>query len=446
VTAVVTSPASTPPPDSSVTAPPPDSSVAAPPTGMFRSLRVRNYRLYAGGQLVSLNGTWMQRVAQDWLVLELTNSGTALGIVTALQFLPSLLFGLWGGLLADRYDKRKLLLATQTGLALVALILGVLDVTGIVQYWQVLVLALALGLVSAIDSPVRQSFVVEMVGPDDLTNAVGLNSTIFNSARILGPAVAGVMITAIGTGWAFVANGISSIAVLTGLALMRPAELRPSPAIDRIRGQLRAGLHYVRQRQDLLLTMVMVFVVGTFGLNFQITTALLAKQVFHRSATGYGLLSTALAVGACVGAVLATRRRTRPSLLFLLLAAMAFGLLEILAGSMPGFGATALMLVLVGLAMLTFTTAANSSVQLGVEATMRGRVMALYLMCFLGGTPVGAPIVGWVANTVGARWGMIGGGLVCMAMAVGMALYLVRRRSLHIADVTDRWEKITSRY
>ena len=413
---------------------------------MFRSLRVRNYRLYAGGQLVSLTGTWMQRVAQDWLVLELTNSGTALGIVTALQFLPSLLFGLWGGLLADRYDKRKLLLATQTGLALVALILGVLDVTGIVQYWQVLVLALALGLVSAIDSPVRQSFVVEMVGPDDLTNAVGLNSTIFNSARILGPAVAGVMITAIGTGWAFVANGISSIAVLTGLALMRPAELRPSPAIDRIRGQLRAGLHYVRQRQDLLLTMVLVFVVGTFGLNFQITTALLAKQVFHRGATGYGLLSTALAVGACVGAVLATRRRTRPSLLFLLLAAMAFGLLEILAGSMPGFGATALMLVLVGLAMLTFTTAANSSVQLGVEATMRGRVMALYLMCFLGGTPVGAPIVGWVANTVGARWGMIGGGLVCMAMAVGMALYLVRRRSLHIADVTDRWEKITSRY
>jgi MFS family permease len=413
---------------------------------MFRSLRVRNYRLYAAGQLVSLTGTWMQRVAQDWLVLELTNSGTALGIVTALQFLPSLLFGLWGGLLADRYDKRKLLLATQTGLALVALILGVLDVTGIVQYWQVLVLALALGLVSAIDSPVRQSFVVEMVGPDDLTNAVGLNSTIFNSARILGPAVAGVMITAIGTGWAFVANAISSIAVLTGLALMRPAELRPSPAIDRIRGQLRAGLHYVRQRQDLLLTMVLVFVVGTFGLNFQITTALLAKQVFHRSATGYGLLSTALAVGACVGAVLATRRRTRPSLLFLLLAAMAFGLLEILAGSMPGFGATALMLVLVGLAMLTFTTAANSSVQLGVEATMRGRVMALYLMCFLGGTPVGAPIVGWVANTVGPRWGMIGGGLVSLAMAVGMALYLVRRRSLHIADVTDRWEKITSRY
>ena len=413
---------------------------------MFRSLRVRNYRLYAAGQLVSLTGTWMQRVAQDWLVLELTNSGTALGIVTALQFLPSLLFGLWGGVLADRYDKRKLLLATQTGLALVALILGVLDVTGIVQYWQVLVLALLLGLVSAVDSPVRQSFAVEMVGPDDLTNAVGLNSTIFNSARILGPAVAGVVIAAVGTGWAFVANAISSIAVLTGLALMRPSELRPSPAIDRVRGQLRAGLRYVWHRQDLLLTMILVFVVGTFGLNFQITTALLAKQVFHRTATGYGLLSTALAVGACVGAVLATRRRTRPSLLFLLLAALSFGLLEIIAGSMPGFGGTALILVLVGLAMLSFTTAANSSVQLGVEATMRGRVMALYLMCFLGGTPLGAPIVGWVANTVGPRWGMIGGGVVCMAVAVGMALYLVRQGLLRLADVTDRWEKITSRY
>jgi len=413
---------------------------------MFRSLRVRNYRLYAAGQLVSLTGTWMQRVAQDWLVLELTNSGTALGIVTALQFLPSLLFGLWGGVLADRYDKRKLLLATQTGLALVALILGVLDVTGIVQYWQVLVLALLLGLVSAVDSPVRQSFAVEMVGADDLTNAVGLNSTIFNSARILGPAVAGVVIAAVGTGWAFVANAISSIAVLTGLALMRPSELRPSPAIDRVRGQLRAGLRYVWHRQDLLLTMILVFVVGTFGLNFQITTALLAKQVFHRTATGYGLLSTALAVGACVGAVLATRRRTRPSLLFLLLAALSFGLLEIIAGSMPGFGGTALILVLVGLAMLSFTTAANSSVQLGVEATMRGRVMALYLMCFLGGTPFGAPIVGWVANTVGPRWGMIGGGVVCMAVAVGMALYLVRQGLLRLADVTDRWEKITSRY
>jgi MFS family permease len=213
-----------------------------------------------------------------------------------------------------------------------------------------------------------------------------------------------------------------------------------------MRGQLRAALRYVWNRQDLLLTMILVFVIGTFGLNFQITTALLAKQVFHQAATGYGLLSTALAVGACAGAVFATRRRTRPGLLFLVVSAMSFSLLEILAGAMPGFGATALLLVPVGLAMLTFTTAANSSVQLGVEATMRGRVMALYLMCFLGGTPIGAPIVGWVANTIGPRWGMIGGGLVCLLVAIGLALYIARQRSLSLVDMADRWEKITSRY
>jgi MFS family permease len=409
---------------------------------MFRSLHVRNYRLYASGQLISLTGTWMQRVAQDWLVLELTNSGTALGLVTALQFLPSLLFGPWGGVIADRYDKRKLLLGTQTGLALVALLLGVLDVAGVVQYWHVLMLALLLGLVSALDAPIRQAFVSEMVGQDDLANAVGINSTIFNAGRILGPAVAGVMISAVGTGWAFVANAASSIAVLAGLALMRTSELHPSPVVEAARGQLREGLRYVRQRQDLLLTMILVFVIGTFGLNFQLTTALLAKQVFHQPASGYGLLSTALAIGACVGAVLATRRQVRPGLLFLVVGAIGFGLLEILAGSMPGFLATAVLLVPVGLAMLTFTTAANSSVQLGVTPTMRGRVMAIYLMCFLGGTPVGAPIVGWVGSTFGPRWGMIGGGLVCVLAAGWIGLYLARQRDLHLADVADRWPGI----
>ncbi len=305
---------------------------------MFRSLRVRNYRLYASGQLVSLTGNWMQRVAQDWLVLNLTNSGTALGIVTALQFGPSLLLGLWGGVLADRGDKRKLLLATQTALAVVALVLGVLDVGGVVRYWHVLVLATALGVVTAIDMPVRQSFVVEMVGRDDLTNAVGINSTIFNAARILGPAVAGVMITAVGTGWAFVANAGSSVAVLLGLCMMRPAELFPAPQLARAKGQLRAGVRYVLGRHDLLLAMGLIFIVGTFGLNFQITTALIAKQLFHRSASGYGLLSTALAVGACVGAVLATRRTRRPSSLFLVGAATAFGLIEVAAGSMHDGG------------------------------------------------------------------------------------------------------------
>jgi MFS family permease len=335
--------------------------------------------------------------------------------------------GLWGGTLADRLDKRKLLLVTQTLLAFVALTLGILDVSGVVQYWHVLALAAALGTITAVDTPTRQSFAVEMVGRDDLTNAVGINATIFNGARIIGPAVAGLMITAVGTGWAFVANAASSIAVLIGLWLMRPGELYPAPPLGRARGQLVAGVRYVLGRRDLLLAMVLVFIVGTFGLNFQITTALLAKQVFHRTATGYGLLSTALAVGACAGAVLATRRTRRPGPRFLLTAATAFGVVELAAGVMPSFDTTALLLVPAGFAMLTFTTAANASVQLGVEPTMRGRVMALYLMCFMGGTPVGAPIIGWVAGAFGPRWGMIGGGLVVVAAALTLAALLTRR-------------------
>lgn len=410
---------------------------AQPSGGMFRSLRIRNYRLYASGQLVSLTGTWMQRVAQDWLVLELTNSGTALGIVTALQFGPSLVLGLWGGVLADRLDKRKLLLVTQTGLAAVALVLGLLDVAGAVQYWHVLVLATLLGLISAIDTPVRQAFVIEMVGKDELTNAVAINSTIFNSGRIIGPALAGVLITAVGTGWAFVANAASSLAVLAGLVLMRPDELFPAPHLQRARGQLREGLRYVRRRRDLVLTMVLIFVFGTFGLNFAITCALMAKQVFHHGASGYGLLSTALAVGACTGAVLATRRTKRPSALFLLGMAAIFSVAEIATGLMPSFWLTSAALVPTGLAMLSVTTAANSHVQLGVAPTMRGRVMALYLMCFMGGTPFGAPLVGWLAEVAGPRWGMTGGGLVCLLSVAGLAAWTARQRGMRPADVRE---------
>jgi MFS family permease len=423
-----------------VTAAETDTAAAAPElpsTGMFRSLRIRNYRLYASGQLVSLTGTWMQRVAQDWLVLEITNSGTALGIVTALQFGPALLLGLWGGVLADRGNKRRMLLATQTGLALVALLLGLLDITGVVQYWHVLALATALGIISAIDTPIRQSFVIEMVGRDELTNAVAINSTIFNSGRILGPAAAGLLISAVGTGWAFVGNAASSLAVLAGLVMMRPAELFPSPPVRRARGQLREGLRYVLERRDLVRTMVLIFMFGTFGLNFAITCALMAKQVFHRGASGYGLLSTSLAVGAFCGAVLATRRTKRPSSMFLLGMAAVFSVAEVAAGLMPDFLWTAIVLVPTGLAMLSVTTAANAHVQLGVAPTMRGRVMALYLMCFMGGTPLGAPLIGWLAGVAGPRWGLIGGGVICLASAAGLALGLARRRGMHMADVAE---------
>jgi MFS family permease len=408
--------------------------------GMFRSLHVRNYRWFTAGQFVSLTGTWMQRVAQDWLVLQLTNSGLALGIVTAIQFLPPVLFGMWGGMLADRGDKRRLLLMTQTGLALAALCLGLLDVAGAVQLWQVYLLAGVVGVITSLDTPIRQAFVVEMVGREDLPNAVGINSTIFNSGRIVGPAVAGVMIAAVGTGWAFIANAVSSVAVITALALMRTSELHPSPRARRGPGALRATFGYVRRRGDLMVAMVLVFIVGTFGANFQLTTALFAKQIFHRSAAGYGLLSTSLAIGAFTGAVLATRRRTRPGARQLIVAAVVFGLVEMAAGLMPTYLLTALALVPAGLTLLTFTTAANSSVQLGVDPTMRGRVMALYLMCFMGGTPVGAPVIGWVSNHLGPRWGMVGGGLLCVVAAVGVAAVLVRRREVELADAVRMME------
>ncbi|HEX4728988.1 MAG TPA: MFS transporter [Jatrophihabitans sp.] len=406
----------------------------------LQSLKVRNYRLYFSGQLVSLTGTWAQRVAQDWLVLQLTNSGTWLGIVTALQFAPALLFSLYGGALADRGDKRRLLLLTQAGMGVVALVLGLLDVSGNVRLWHVLVLAAALGVVSAIDTPIRQSFVVEMVGGPDLPNAVALNSTTFNLARIVGPAIAGLVISAYGTGWAFLGNAASTIAVLLGLWLMRPSELFPSTPVDREPGQYLAAIRYVRSRSDLVLPMLVMFIIGTFGFNYQISIALIAKQVFHRGADSFGLLSTALAIGATIGALAATMRRRRPSRLFLIGAALAFSVTEIVAGSMPSFGLTALALIPAGLCMITLAQSANATVQLGVEPTMRGRVMGLYILCFMGGTPVGAPIVGWAAELFGPRWAMLGGGLVCLLTSVLLAGWLSRRRQVDLSDLRRRWE------
>ena len=404
----------------------------------FPALGIRNYRLFASGQLVSVTGTWMQRVAQDWLVLELTSSGTALGIVTALQFGPSLLLSPFGGVLADRGNKRKLLIATQTAIALLALLLGLLDLSGAVRLWQVYLVALVLGVVAAIDMPVRQSFVVEMVGPGELSNAVALNSAIFNSGRILGPALSGFLITVAGTGWSFLANAASTVAVLAGLLLMRTGDLFPSPPVERARGQLREAVRYVRRRPELMLPMLLVFVIGTFGLNFQITLALVAREVFHRSAQSYGFLSTMLAIGSFVGAMLATRRRTTPSTTFLLGSALAFGVFEMIAGSIPSYAGTAIALVPAGLAALTFTTAALSTVQLRTDASMRGRVMALYMVAFMGGTPVGAPVIGWIGETFGPRFGIVGGGAICVLASLLITFHVARRRGLGAADVAHR--------
>ncbi len=395
---------------------------------MFRSLRERNYRYYASGQVVSLTGTWMQRAAQDWLVLELSGgSPAALGVAVALQFVPTLVLTLGAGVVADRFDKRRLLIAVQTAMGLCGLALGLLDVSGIVLLWHVYALAFVLGCFSAIDSPVRQSFVVEMVGPAQLTNAVALNSMTFNLARIVGPAVAGMLITVVGTGWVFLGNGLSSAAVVLGLVAMDSARLYRVSRSPKEGNQLIAGLRYVRERPDLIVIIVLAFCVSTFGMNFESVFAVMARNVFHRAASGYGLLIAMLAIGTLAGAALAARRGGRPRLRLLFGSAGIFGVLEAVAGFMPGYTAFAVSLVPVGLAIISFTTSANSSVQLSIDPEMRGRVMGLYMMLFLGGRPIGGLVSGWLAEVLGGRAPLVLGGLASLVAACVGAAVLWRR-------------------
>jgi MFS family permease len=369
----------------------------------------------------------MQRVAQDWLVLELThNSGTALGITTGLQFLPLLLFSLWGGAIADRYSKRRILMITQSVMGVLALILGVLAVTGTVRIWQIYGLAFALGLATVVDNPTRQTFVVEMVGRADMPNAIALNSAIFNLARIVGPAIAGLVIGAVGTPAAFFINAASFGAVLTSLKLMRPAELNPVERVPRSKGQVLEALRYVKDRPSLSMPMVLIFFVATFGMNFQVTNALMSRQVFHTGATAFGFASAVFAVGALAGALLAARRG-RPGIRLLVTAAFAFGILEVLTGLMPSFWSFLALLVPTGLALLTFNTAANSTTQLKTSPEMRGRVMGLYMLVFLGGAPLGSPLVGWVAEMFGPRMSVVAGGAISAAAAVVIGLVLAHR-------------------
>jgi MFS family permease len=376
----------------------------------------------------------MQRVAQDWLVLDLTHgSGTALGITTGLQFLPLLLFSLWGGAVADRYPKRVILMVTQAIAGGLALILGVLALTGDVRIWHVYVLAFALGLVTVVDNPTRQTFAVEMVGTADMPNAIALNSAVFNMGRIAGPAVAGLVISAVGTPAAFLVNAASYAAVITGLKLMRPAELHPAKRKPRAKGQFREALAYVRARPSLWTLMVLVFFVATFGMNFQVTTALMARGVFHTGAGAFGLGSTILAAGALCGALLAARRKT-PGARLLLTTSFAFGALEMLSGVMPALWAFLAVLFPLGAVMLTFSTAANSATQLGTTGAMRGRVMGLYLLVFLGGTPLGSPLAGWAAQAFGPRISLIAGGAISAAAAVAVALVLARSRGIRLRD------------
>jgi MFS family permease len=380
--------------------------------------------------VVSNTGTWMQRVAQDWLVLDLTHgSGTALGIATGLQFLPQLLFSLWGGMIADRFPKRTILFFTQAVMGMLALVLGVLALTGVVQVWHVYLLAFALGLAAVVDSPTRQIFAAEMVGRERVANAVALNSAIFNLARIAGPAIAGLVISLSGTPAAFLINAASYAAVLVGLKLMRPSELHPLPRAPRAHGQLREALGYVQARPDLWLTLVLVFFVATFGMNFQVTTALMSRGVFHTGAGAFGLASAAYAAGALAGA-LAAARRARPSMRLLVGTAFVFGLLELMTGLMPAYWSFLASLVPTGLAVIMFTTTANSATQLATTPAVRGRVMGLYMLVFLGGAPLGSPLIGWAAEQFGARTSLIAGGVVSAVAAAAVAFALAHMRGV----------------
>jgi len=403
--------------------------MSAAATGVFRSLRNVNYRIWAAGALVSNIGTWMQRTAQDWLVLtQLTHhNASAVGTVMALQFGPQLLLLPWTGFAADHYDRRKLLMATQATMGMLALALGLLTVTGIVQIWHVFVFAFLSGCASAFDAPVRQTFVAELVGDVDLPNAVALNSTSFNAARMIGPAVAGLVIASVGTGWAFLLNGASFVAVLASLFLLRTPGLHAYTRARRTKGSLTEGLRYVWSRPDLKAILVMLFLIGTFGLNFPIFISTMAVSVFHTDASGYGLLSSIMAVGTVSGALLAAGR-DRPQFLSLLIGAAIFGLGCTLAAIAPDYWLFAGALVVIGVAALTFTNASNSMMQLSTEPAMRGRVMALRLGIALGGTPIGAPIVGWVADHLGPRWALGVGAASGFGAAI-VAIYAMTRQS-----------------
>jgi MFS family permease len=402
-------------------------------SAMFRSLRSVNYRIWFAGALVSNIGTWMQRTAQDWIVLtELTDhNATAVGIVMALQFGPQLVLMPWSGLIADRFNRRKLLILTQSLMGALALGLGIITVTGVVELWHVYLFALGLGVVTAIDAPARQTFVAELVSDDNLSNAVALNSASFNGARLIGPAVAGLLTVAVGAGWVFLINAVTFGCTVTTMMLLRKTQLHGQPRASRERGQLVAGFRYVLRRPDIVVVLITVFLVGTFGFNFAIFTSTMATIEFHMGATEFGLLSSIMAIGSVAGALLSARR-SRPRLRLVLGGAAVFGLACAIAAVMPTYATFAVSLSLIGLSSLTLMTTANAYVQTTTEPAMRGRVMALYMAIFAGGTPLGAPLVGWVADQYGPRWALGVASLSGILAALVLVVWLVKYQGLRI--------------
>ncbi|MEU7863501.1 MFS transporter [Nonomuraea sp. NPDC049141] len=401
---------------------------------MFRSLKVRNYRMFVAGGAVSNVGGWLQRTAQDWLVLDLTHgSAAALGMATALQFLPMLLFGLFGGVLADRYPKRPILIVAQSLMAVLALAIGVLTMTGTAQVWHVYVMAFTLGLISCVEVPTRQAFVVEMVGRADLSNAIALNSSSFNLARVMGPAIAGVLIYLFGgTGPLFLINAVTFAGVISSLIFMRKSELNLSVPVPRAKGQLREGLSYVLHREELLMPVLLIGFVSMFSQSFSMSIALMAREVFKAGASSFGLASSMFAVGALGGALLAARR-ARPSRRMLIAGAIGFGLFQIATGLAPFYPVYLLLLIPTGIALITINTAANASVQLATAPDMRGRVMGIYMLVFTGGAPIGAPLIGWLSELGGPRAGVMLSGVLVL-VGTGVAVLLTKLIAARVSE------------
>jgi len=391
----------------------------------FEALRNPNFRLYFAGQTTSLVGTWMQRTAQSWLVLGLTGSGTALGIVVALQTLPVLLLGPYGGVVADRVDRRKLMIALQSLMGLQALTLGLLTVTGVVQVWQIGLLALVLGLNNTFETPARQAYVLQMVGREHVRNAVTLNSVLTNAARAVGPACAGILIATVGDGVSFLVNAATFVAVVVALLAMDTSLIAPDEPVTRAKGQLREGLRYVARTPELGVPLVMMGLIGMLAYEFQVVLPLAAKHVFHGGPQAYGFMTSAMGLGAVVGGlVVAARGGTglRP----LVLAATGFGAAITFAAASPSFAVVLVAMVLVGALSVAFMSTGNATLQLNSEPTMRGRVMALWSVAFQGSTPLGGPLVGWIAGALGARAGLGVGALSCFVGAL-LGLLVLRR-------------------
>lgn len=392
----------------------------------FRSMSVRNYRLYFAGQLISTTGTWMQSIAQAWLVLQITGSGVALGVTVALQFLPVLLVGAWGGLVADRVDKRRLLVGTQAAAGVLALVLGTVTALGVVQLWMIYVLALGLGAVNALDNPARRAFVVEMVGDEHVSNAVSLSSAMFMAARVIGPAIAGLVIAGFGVSWCFFANGVSYSAAVIAFLAMRENEFFAVEPVPKRKGQLREGLRYAWSTPALRLVLVLTAVIGTLAFNFQVVLPLLAKQTFSGGADTLGVLYASMSIGSVIGG-LVSAHEVRATRRFVLGAALAFGAALVAAALAPTFALELLVLVPVGAAGIAFTAMANGVLQTETAPEMRGRVAALFTVAFLGSTPIGGPIIGWVSQQLGPRAGLWVGAVATLAVTV-VAIAGIRRR------------------